>query len=50
MGSLGPVKRSFLHAFGDGGHKGAKPLDESSIKRCQAMETPNFDDGGASFP
>jgi len=50
MGSYSPLKRSFIYTFDDGGREAAKSLDESSIKRCQAIKTPNFGDGGGSLP
>jgi len=50
LGSLCPLKASYLHAFDQGSHNGAKVYDESTVERGQPMEASHFHDGGGSRP
>ena len=42
--AFSPNKLPLFHAISDGGHNGAKPLDESAIKGSEPMEASNFMD------
>ena len=42
--SFSPNKLPLFHAVSDGGHSGAKPLDESVIKGRESIEASNFMD------
>ena len=40
--NFSPNKLPLFHAVSDGGHNGAKPLDELAIKGSEPMEASNF--------